>query len=132
MRYLKSTVMALMACASATAFAATDTTADTSTDASQAAITSKTTTTTTQVTTSATTNQNPKLGKMTCREFTVLDETMRPKVIYWAVGHFKGKKTEILNAGVIDGLVPIVVEECTAHPDQSFWKTLKEKAKGMF
>lgn len=139
MRYLKSTLIALTLATSTTVFAATDTTTTAPTDTSQAtAATSPTdasqtsTTTTVSKTTTTTTGQKVKLGKMTCREFIALDESFRPKIIYWAVGHMKGKQAEMFDVEGTDRLIPMIVDECTAKPDQSFWKTLKEKAKQVF
>lgn len=140
MSYLKPIVIALLVGTSATVFAATDTTGNATpttdttatTQPADVSTSSQTTTTTTKTTTKSSNGQNLRLGKMSCREFLVFGESDRPNVVYWAVGHIKGKKNEVLFVDETNRLVPIIVDECTAHPEQSFWKTLKEKAKGIF
>ncbi len=34
------------------------------------------------------------LGKMTCEEFLVLEDTFKPKVVHWAAAHGRGGKPE--------------------------------------
>lgn len=76
--------------------------------------------------------QNLKLGKITCKDFTALDETIKPKVVYWGIGHIKDKKVAVLNIEATDRVIPMVIEECTAHPEHSFLTTLKDKVRSVF
>jgi HdeA/HdeB family len=39
------------------------------------------------------------LGKMTCQDFLAIDDTVKPKVVYWAVAYAKGGKPQ---AAVLD------------------------------
>ena len=51
------------------------------------------------------------LGKLTCEEFLAVDETFKPKVVYWAVAYGKGRRAE---AAVVDiegteKLIPVII-----------------------
>ena len=41
---------------------------------------------------------NKSLGKMTCEDFTAMDEQFKPKMVYWAVAYGQGGKPD--SAGV--------------------------------
>jgi len=71
------------------------------------------------------------LGKMTCEEFLVLEDTFRPKVVYWAAAYGKGGKPEaaVLDVEGTEKVVPIIVEECKKAPKASFWQKLKAEVK---
>lgn len=135
MRYLKVIFTALLFGFSVAAFAAntdTSTTTSSTTDNSQTSVTAPSATDATQTSTSqATPAQKLKMLKMTCEQFTAIDESFKPKVIYWAIGHMKGKKSSegVVDVEGVDRIVPVVIDECKQNPKQSFWKTLKEKAK---
>src|SRR5262249_20210922 len=48
------------------------------------------------------------LGKMTCDDFLAIDESFKPKVVYWAAAYGKGGKPEaaVLDVEGTDKLVP--------------------------
>jgi len=71
------------------------------------------------------------LGKMTCEEFLVLEDTFKPKVVYWAVAYGKGGKPEaaVLDVEGTEKVVPIIVEECKKAPKASFWQKVKAEVK---
>jgi len=71
------------------------------------------------------------LGKMTCEEFLVLEDTVKPKVVYWAAAYGKGGKPEaaVLDVEGTENVVPIIVEECKKAPKASFWQKLKPEVK---
>ena len=71
------------------------------------------------------------LGKMTCDDFLGIEESFKPKVVYWAVAYGKGGKPE--SAGVdIEGtekIIPAIIEVCKKAPKESFWQKLKAEIK---
>ena len=71
------------------------------------------------------------LSEWTCEDFLAVDDTFKPKVVYWATPLAKGGKPE---ASVVDiegteSVVPIVIEECQKSPKASFWQKLKAEWK---
>lgn len=71
------------------------------------------------------------LGKMTCEDFLAVEDTVKPKVVYWAVAYGKGGKPEaaVLDVEGIDQMTPVLIEECKAKPKESFWKKVKAEVK---
>jgi acid stress chaperone HdeA len=71
------------------------------------------------------------LGKMTCEDFLVLDDTVKPKVVYWAVAYARGGKPQaaVLDIEGTDKITPLLIQECTAKPKDSFWKKVKAEVK---
>jgi hypothetical protein len=71
------------------------------------------------------------LGKMTCEDFLVLEESVKPKVVYWAVAYNKGGAPEaaVLDVEATETVIPIVIEVCTKAPKESFWQKVKAEFK---
>ena len=71
------------------------------------------------------------LGKMTCEEFLVIEDTFKPKVVYWAVAYGKGGKPEaaVLDVEGTEKVVTIIIEECKKAPKESFLPKLKAESK---
>jgi acid stress chaperone HdeA len=71
------------------------------------------------------------LGKMTCEDFLAMDDTMKPKVVYWAVAYGKGGKPEaaVLDVEGTEKITPVLIEDCKAAPKESFWKKVKGELK---
>ncbi|MBV8361251.1 MAG: HNS-dependent expression A [Deltaproteobacteria bacterium] len=71
------------------------------------------------------------LGKMTCEDFLAIDDTVKPKVVYWAVAYAKGGKPEaaVLDIEGTDKITPLLIEDCKAKPKDSFWKKVKAEVK---
>jgi acid stress chaperone HdeA len=71
------------------------------------------------------------LAKMTCEDFIGFEESLRPKVVYWAVAYGQGGKPE--SAGVhvagIEQMIPVLVEGCKKAPKESFWEKVKAEVK---
>ncbi len=71
------------------------------------------------------------LGKMTCDDFLGIEESFKPKVVYWAVAYGKGGKPE--SAGIdIEGtekIIPAIIDVCKKAPKESFWQKLKAEIK---
>jgi acid stress chaperone HdeA len=74
---------------------------------------------------------NKPLGKMTCEDFTAMDEQFKPKMVYWAVAYGQGGKPE--SAGInIEGTEKMIValgEACKKAPKESFWEKVKAEVK---
>ena len=71
------------------------------------------------------------LGKMTCEDFLAVEDTFKPKVVYWAVVYGKGGKPEaaVLDVEGTEQVVPVIIEVCKKAPKESFWQKLKAEVK---
>jgi len=71
------------------------------------------------------------LGKMTCEDFVAVDETIKPKLVYFAVAYAKGGKPEaaVLDIDATDKITPMLIQECQAQPKASFWAKVKAEVK---
>jgi len=71
------------------------------------------------------------LGKMTCEDFLAVDDTFKPKVVYWAVAYAKGGKPEaaVLDVEGTDKINAALIEDCKAKPKESFWQKVKAEVK---
>ena len=70
------------------------------------------------------------LAKMTCEDFIGIEDTFKPKVVYWAVAYGKGGKAEtaVLDVEGTDKVIPVIIEKCKAAPKASFLKTVKSES----
>ncbi len=71
------------------------------------------------------------LGKMTCEDFLAVDDSFKPKVVYYAVAYAKGGKPEaaVIDVEGTEKLTPLLVEECKAKPKESFWQKVKVEVR---
>jgi LysM repeat protein len=71
------------------------------------------------------------LAKMTCEDFVGLDESFKPKAVYWAVAYGKDGKPEAEDVDVVgvESVVPVVIEECQKTPKETFWQKVKAEWK---
>jgi acid stress chaperone HdeA len=71
------------------------------------------------------------LGKMTCEDFLAVEDTVKPKVVYYAVAYAQGGKPEaaVVDVEATDKITPVLIEECKATPKESFWKKVKAEVK---
>ncbi len=61
--------------------------------------------------------------KTTCQEYNAMDETIKPKFIYYAVGHGKKGNTQaILDVAGIDKLKPELDEYCKVNLTKSAYQ----------
>ena len=71
------------------------------------------------------------LAKLTCEEFLAVEESFKPKVVYWAVAYGQGGKPE--SAGVhvegIEKMIPVLIDGCKKAPKESFWEKVKAEVK---
>ena len=76
-------------------------------------------------------NVKKPLGKLTCADFGVDDDVIKPQYVIAAVAYTKGGKAKnaIIEVVDTDTLVPVLVEECQKAPKESFWAKLKSKLK---
>ena len=60
-----------------------------------------------------------------------IEDTFKPKVVYWAVAYGQGGKPE--SAGInVDGtekMIPVLIEACKKAPKESFWEKVKAEVK---
>jgi acid stress chaperone HdeA len=64
---------------------------------------------------------------MTCGDFLVVDDTVKPEMVYWAAtrdprGSFVNA---VIDVDATDRIVPLVVERCREAPNAPFWQTVK-------
>ena len=71
------------------------------------------------------------LGKMTCEDFLAMEDTIKPKVVYWAVAYAKGGKPEaaVIDVEGTEQITPALIEECKTVPKESFWQKVKAEVK---
>jgi acid stress chaperone HdeA len=70
-------------------------------------------------------------GKMTCEDFIGLEDSFKPKIVYWAVAYGQGGKPESagVNVAGIEKMVPVLIDGCKQAPKESFWEKVKAKVK---
>ncbi len=71
------------------------------------------------------------LDKVTCEDFLAFDEVIQPKYVIAAAAHAKGGKPKNIVIDVVETetLVPILIEECTKAPKESFFDKVKNALK---
>ncbi len=74
------------------------------------------------------------LSKMTCEDFVMLDETIRPKVVYYSVAYARGGKPEdaVIDIDGTEKITPIIFDECQKEPKASYWQRLEANVKKFF
>lgn len=66
----------------------------------------------------------------TCQDYLALDETVRPKFIYYAVGHdAKGDPEGVLDIEGTDAIQPELDQFCAVHLDQSAYDAAMKSSK---
>src|SRR5262245_2918299 len=71
------------------------------------------------------------LGKLTCEEFLAVEESFKPKLVYYAAAYGKGGKPEaaVLDVEGTEKLIPVIIEKCKAAPKDSFYQKVKAESK---
>jgi acid stress chaperone HdeA len=71
------------------------------------------------------------VGKMTCEDFLGIEDSFKPKVVYWAVARSQSGKPESagVNVAGIEKIVPVIVEGWKKAPKESFWEKVKAEVK---
>ena len=71
------------------------------------------------------------LDKVTCEDFLAFDEVIQPKYVIAAAAHAKGGKPKNIVIDVVETetLVPVLIEECTKTPKESFFDKVKNALK---
>jgi len=74
---------------------------------------------------------NKPLAKVTCEEFLTLDEVIQTKYVIAAEPYAKAHKPKsvVIDVVATETLVPVLIEECTKAPKDSFLTKLKSKLK---
>jgi len=69
-----------------------------------------------------------KPADMTCEQFLMLDDVVRPKVVYWAEGFDKKGKPEevVFDVEKTDNYYPVLVTECSKVPKDNLISTMKK------
>lgn len=97
------------------------------------AATTTTTTTTEPVAAPAAKLDSTKkpLAKVTCEDFLAFDEIIQPKYVIAAEPYAKNSKAKsvVIDVVATETLVPVLIEECTKTPKESFLAKLKSKLK---
>jgi acid stress chaperone HdeA len=67
------------------------------------------------------------IAKWTCADFIGVEDTLKPKLIYWATAQAKADKPEVatINIEGTEKVIPIVIEDCKKAPQDSFWQKLE-------
>jgi acid stress chaperone HdeA len=71
------------------------------------------------------------LGTMTCEDFLGIEDSIKPKMVYWAVAYGKGGKPEraVLDVEATEQVIPVLIDACQKAPKASFWQKLKAEFK---
>jgi acid stress chaperone HdeA len=71
------------------------------------------------------------LGKMTCEDFLGIEDSLKPKMVYWAVAYGKGGEPEsaVIDVEATEKVIPVLLEECKKAPKESFWQKIKAEFK---
>ena len=71
----------------------------------------------------ATPGSDKPIVQTTCQDFMAMDETMRPKFIYYAVGHgSKGQPEAVLDIAGTDTIQPELEQFCAVNLDKSAYE----------
>lgn len=71
-----------------------------------------------------------KLETVSCRDFNLLDESVRPKAVVYAANYGpKGKPHPTVTVDDVVNVVPVVVAQCKAQPGNHFGATVKSAMK---
>ena len=67
------------------------------------------------------------IAKWTCADFIGVEDTFKPKLIYWATAQAKADKPEVatINIEGTEKVIPIIIEDCKKAPQDSFWQKLE-------
>jgi hypothetical protein len=70
----------------------------------------------------------PKPKTMKCDEFIALEDTVKPKLVYWAEGFDKdgGATNAVVDIDETDRVVPVLVKECKEEPKLTLWQKIKK------
>ena len=66
-----------------------------------------------------------KPTKMTCEEFTAVDDSVKPEAVFWADGYNAGVRKDAAVAVDLERDISVVVVDCKAAPKESFWTKVK-------
>jgi len=70
------------------------------------------------------------IDKITCEEFTGLEESYQPTYVAWAWGYNQGQSepsSVVMDVSGVEQLTPYVVDACQKEPKASFWSKVRSK-----
>jgi acid stress chaperone HdeA len=67
------------------------------------------------------------VAKWTCADYLGVEDSFKPKAVYWATAHAKGGKPETatINIEGTEKVIPFLAEDCQKAPQDLFWQKLK-------
>lgn len=67
------------------------------------------------------------VAEWTCADFIGVEDSLRPKLVYWATAYSKAGKPEAATIDIegTEKLIPIITEDCQKAPQDSFWEKLE-------
>ncbi|MEO8008697.1 MAG: HdeA/HdeB family chaperone [Betaproteobacteria bacterium] len=78
--------------------------------------------------------KTPKLSEWKCKDFIVMDDEYKPKVLYWASSHahpgWESPEHATLEIDRVEKMIPMVIEECQAEPEANFYSKVKHFMSG--
>ena len=76
-------------------------------------------------------SKKPSLQQTSCKDFLAMDETVKPKFIYYSVGHSKSGKPNSVTFDVVsvDRIQPAIDEYCRVHLTASAYQKVMEESK---
>jgi acid stress chaperone HdeA len=74
----------------------------------------------------ATTTRKP-IRAMTCRDFLLVEDAVKPEIVYWVATFGKSGKPQstVVDVDDTDRIVPVIVEACRQAPNESFWQKVR-------
>jgi len=70
---------------------------------------------------------NKPVTKWTCADYLGVEDSFKPKAVYWATAHAKGGKPENATLSIegTEKVIPFIAEDCQKAPQDLFWQKLK-------
>jgi len=68
------------------------------------------------------------LRTMTCYDFLLTEDVVKPEIVYWAATKSK-PETAVIDVDDTDKIVPVLVEACKQAPNESFWQKVRAEAR---
>ena len=67
--------------------------------------------------------------QMSCRDFLLVEDAVKPELVFWAATYGNGNGTRQEGAQIdvddTDRMVPQLVEQCKQVPQEPFWRVVK-------
>jgi acid stress chaperone HdeA len=73
--------------------------------------------------------RKPPLRTMTCHDFLLTEDAVKPEIVYWVATKSSKPETAVIDVDDTDKIVPVLVEACRQAPNESFWQTARAEAR---